>query len=81
MGHPVHVIVIHTTHNGGGGGVQNTAPCRSRDHAAALSGTSARSYLVVVNVGGRLAGWKQRWWRLPGAEAAAEVEAAAVITG
>ena len=26
----------------GGGGVQNTAPCHSRDHTDALSGTSAR---------------------------------------
>ena len=81
MGHPVHVIVIHTAHNEGGGGVQNTAPCRSRDHAAALSGTSARSYLVVVIVSGRLAGRKQRWWWLPGAEAAAEEAVAAVIIG
>ena len=65
----------------GGGGVQNTAPCRSRDHTAALSGTSARSYLVVVIVSGRLAGRKQRWWWLPGAEAAAEEAVAAVIIG
>jgi hypothetical protein len=36
----------------GGGGVQITAPCRSRDHSAALSGTSARSYLAVVIVSG-----------------------------
>ena len=66
----------------GGGGVQNTAPCRSWDHAANLSGTtSARSYLGVVIVSGRLAGRKQRWWWLPGAEAAAEEAAAAVIIG
>jgi hypothetical protein len=62
-----------------GGGVQNTAPCRSQNHAATLAGTSARSSLVVVIVGGGLAGRKRRWWRLPGAEAAAEEAAAAVI--
>jgi hypothetical protein len=62
--------------------VQNTAPCRSWDHAANLSGTtSTRSYLGVVIVSGRLVGRKQRWWWLPGAEAAAEEAAAAVIIG
>ena len=36
----------------GGGGVQNTAPCHSRDRAAARLGTSARSSLVIVIVVG-----------------------------
>ena len=55
-----------------GGGAQNTAPCHSRDHADALSGTSARSSLVMVILGGGSSGRKRRWWWLPGAEAAAE---------
>ena len=56
----------HRPQRGRGGGVQNTAPCRSRDHAATLPSTSAQSYLVVVIVSGLLAGRKQRWWWLLG---------------
>jgi hypothetical protein len=51
----------------GGGRAQNTAPCRSRDHAAARSGTSARSSLIVfIVVGGSARGggcWTRRQQR------------------
>ncbi len=67
---------LHHPQRGGGGGAQNTAPCHSRDHADALSGTSAQSSLVVVIVGGGSSGRKRGWWWLPGAEAAAEEAAA-----
>ena len=62
-----------------GGGAQDSAPCHSRDRAAARLGTSARSSFVVVIVVGGSAGGERPRRRLPDAEAATEEAAAAVI--
>ena len=67
----------------GGEGCRTQCPVAPRitQPLCQVSGTSARSSLVVVIVGGGLVGLKRRWWRLPGAEAAAEKAVAGVIIG
>jgi hypothetical protein len=67
----------------GGEGCRTQCPVAPRitQPLCQVSGTSARSSLIVVIVGGGLVGLKRRWWRLPGAEAAAEKAAAGVIIG